>query len=81
MAGVVYPPATREIADRRRELAPAIDEALDAFSKRVFADGALPAKTKQLVAVAAAHVTQCPYCIRDTSSWPAGRVRAISARS
>ena len=23
-----------------------------------------PAKTKQLIAVAAAHVTQCPYCIR-----------------
>jgi AhpD family alkylhydroperoxidase len=30
----------------------------------VFADGALPAKTKQLIAVAVAHVTQCPYCIR-----------------
>jgi len=24
----------------------------------------LPAKTKQLIAVAVAHVTQCPYCIR-----------------
>jgi len=30
----------------------------------VFADGALPAKTKQLIAVAVAHVTQCPYCIK-----------------
>jgi AhpD family alkylhydroperoxidase len=30
----------------------------------VFADGALPTKTKQLIAVAVAHVTQCPYCIR-----------------
>ena len=30
----------------------------------MLADGALPAKTKQLIAVAAAHVTQCPYCIR-----------------
>jgi AhpD family alkylhydroperoxidase len=30
----------------------------------VFADGALPGKTKQLIAVAVAHVTQCPYCIR-----------------
>ena len=29
-----------------------------------FADGALPAKTKQLIAVAVAHVTQCPYCIK-----------------
>jgi AhpD family alkylhydroperoxidase len=30
----------------------------------VFAQGALPTKTKQLIAVAVAHVTQCPYCIR-----------------
>lgn len=27
-------------------------------------DGALPEKTKQLIAVAVAHVTQCPYCIK-----------------
>lgn len=60
----VYPPATRELAARRRELAPEIHQAFDAFSARVFADGALPGKTKQLIAVAAAHVTQCPYCIR-----------------
>lgn len=59
----VYPAATREIGHRRRELAPEIHEAFDKFSKQVFADGALPAKTKQLIAVAAAHVTQCPYCI------------------
>ena len=63
MPNPVYPPATREIGDRRRELAPAIHEAFDAFSKQVFADGALPGKTKQLIAVAVAHVTQCPYCI------------------
>jgi AhpD family alkylhydroperoxidase len=30
----------------------------------VFADGALTTKAKQLIAVAVAHVTQCPYCIR-----------------
>lgn len=30
----------------------------------MFRDGALPAKTKQLIAVAVAHVTQCPYCIQ-----------------
>ena len=24
----------------------------------------MPAKTKELIAVAVAHVTQCPYCIR-----------------
>ena len=30
----------------------------------MFADGALPAKTKQLIAVAVALVTQSPYCIK-----------------
>jgi AhpD family alkylhydroperoxidase len=64
MSDAMYPPASKELAQRRRELAPETQAAFDAFSQRVFADGALPAKTKQLIAVAVAHVTQCPYCIR-----------------
>ncbi len=60
-------PTTPEIAARRRELAPGIHEAFDAFSAAVFAPGALDEKTKQLIAVAVAHVTQCPYCIRGHS--------------
>lgn len=63
MTEAVYPRATREIGEHRRELAPEIHRAFDEFSKRVFAEGALPEKTKQLIAVAVAHVTQCPYCI------------------
>lgn len=64
MADRMYPPATRELADKRRALAPAQQAAFDAFGKAVFADGALPAKMKQIIAVAVAHVTQCPYCIK-----------------
>lgn len=60
----MYPQATREMSARRDRLASAQADAFHAFSKAVFADGALPAKTKQLIAVAVAHVTQCPYCIR-----------------
>jgi len=60
----MYPPASRELAEQRRALAPEIEEAFRAFSKKAFADGALPSKTKELIAVAVAHVTQCPYCIR-----------------
>ena len=60
----MYPQATREIAEQRNRLAPATAEAFRAFSKCVFAEGALPTKSKQLIAVAVAHVTQCPYCIR-----------------
>jgi AhpD family alkylhydroperoxidase len=60
----LYPAATREVAEQRRRLAPGPAEAFRAFSASVFADGALPGRTKQLIAVAVAHVTQCPYCIR-----------------
>ena len=60
----IYQPATKEFTEQRKNLAPKTAEAFKAFSESVFADGALPAKTKQLVAVAVAHVTQCPYCIR-----------------
>ena len=64
MSDRMYPPATREIAQARRALAPETQAAFDAFSRAVFADGALAAKTKQIIAVAVAHVTQCPYCIK-----------------
>ena len=64
MSESIYPVATQDLARKRRELAPAIQDAFHAFSELVFADGALPAKTKQLIAVAAAHITQCPYCIK-----------------
>ena len=65
MPHAVYPPTTSELAAHRAALAPDIHDAFQAFSTQVFADGALPEKTKQLIAVAAAHVTQCPYCIRS----------------
>jgi AhpD family alkylhydroperoxidase len=60
----MYPAATPELAARRKELAPAINDAFENFGRAVFAEGALSEKTKQLIAVAVAHVTQCPYCIK-----------------
>lgn len=63
MTEPLYHPATPELGARRAELAPGIHEAFDRFSSAVFAAGALSEKTKQLLAVAVAHVTQCPYCI------------------
>ena len=65
MTHPAYSPTTTELAKHRTELAPSTHEAFEAFSRQVFADGALPEKTKQLIAVAVAHVTQCPYCIRS----------------
>jgi AhpD family alkylhydroperoxidase len=63
MTDSMYHPTTPEVAARRRALAPGIHEAFEEFSHAVFADGSLPETTKQLIAVAVAHVTQCPYCI------------------
>ena len=60
----IFPRASRELSEERKRLAPGPAEAFRAFSRSVFAEGALPEKTKQLIAVAVAHVTQCPYCIR-----------------
>ena len=64
MPSDIFPNTTPELSAARKKLAPAIHDAFTAFSEQVFREGALPAKTKQLIAVAAAHITQCPYCIR-----------------
>src|SRR5690606_32276763 len=64
MSDPVVPPPTPETAPLRKKLAPEIHDAFVNFSKAVFRDGALDEKTKQLIAVAVAHATQCPYCIR-----------------
>jgi len=46
MAQTIYPTATNDLAQLRRELAPEAAAAFEAFSQVVFADGALPTKTK-----------------------------------
>ncbi|OYX44097.1 MAG: hypothetical protein B7Z02_06845 [Rhodobacterales bacterium 32-67-9] len=63
MSDLHFPKPTKELVDRRHALAPDAEDAFRAFSKAVFAPGALDARTKQLIAVAVAHVTQCPWCI------------------
>ena len=73
----VYPLASHELSHKRQELAPETEKAFRAFSKQVFADGALTAKIKQIIAVAVAHVTQCPYCIRGQQG---GAARGRAAR-
>ena len=65
MSENLYPLASPELSQRRNAATPEIADAFRNFSKVVFKEGALPEKTKQLIAVAVAHVTQCPYCIRS----------------
>lgn len=63
----MFPFATKEMNEKKAALAPENIQAWRNFSKTVFKAGALDEKTKQLIAVAVAHVTQCPYCIRGHS--------------
>lgn len=65
MSDQLYPSPSRASSDMRKRLAPETHDAFQAFGERVFAEEALSAKTKQLIAVAVAHATQCPYCIRS----------------
>jgi AhpD family alkylhydroperoxidase len=46
-----------------RELAPEAYRGWLEFDGKAFADGALPRKTKELIALGIAQITQCPWCI------------------
>jgi len=46
-----------------RELKPDLFAAFVDFDQKVFTAGTLDVKAKELIAVAVAHVTQCPFCI------------------
>lgn len=65
MPDQVDPQMLKALAAQRRELTPEISAAFQALQGKVFAEGALDRKTKQVIAVAVAHVTQCEQCIRS----------------
>ena len=49
---------------RMRELVPETYRAFLDFDKQAFKDGAIPGKTKELIALGIAQITQCPWCIQ-----------------
>ena len=59
-------------------LAPEVMKAFWAFDKAAIANGAIPVKYKELIAVAVALTTQCPYCI-DIHSGNARKAGATDA--
>ena len=59
-------------------LAPEVMKAFWAFDKAAVAGGAIPVKYKELIAVAVALTTQCPYCI-DIHSGNARKAGATGA--
>jgi len=59
-------------------LVPEAMKAFWAFDKAAVADGSIPVKFKELIAVAVAFTTQCPYCI-DIHSGNARKAGATDA--
>jgi AhpD family alkylhydroperoxidase len=53
---------------RMEVLAPEVMKAFWAFDKAAVADGVIPVKYKELIAVGVALTTQCPYCIEIHSN-------------
>jgi len=53
---------------KMNELAPEVMKAFWAFDKAAVAEGVIPVKYKELIAVAVALTTQCPYCIEIHNS-------------
>lgn len=64
--------------NQMNSLAPEVMKAFWAFDKAAVAEGAIPVKYKELIAVAVALTTQCPYCIgiHDGNARRAGATEA-----
>jgi hypothetical protein len=66
MAEPLYPNSSRDLSETRRALAPDTEKAFQAFSQNVFVDGALSAKTKQLITVQWPTSLSAPIASEDT---------------
>ena len=58
-----YKPEDLEKFGTMGEKAPSLGEKFFDYYGEVFAEGALTAREKSLIALAVAHTVQCPYCI------------------
>jgi AhpD family alkylhydroperoxidase len=69
--------------EKVNQLAPEVMKAFWSFDKLAVADGAIPVKYKELIAVAVAVTTQCPYCveIHATNARKAGATDAELAEA
>jgi len=65
---IQYDMANLKKLKKMAELAPAAMQAYQALGEAATADGAIPAKYKELIAIAVAMTTQCPYCIEFHSA-------------
>jgi AhpD family alkylhydroperoxidase len=63
MSDYFYPKDGRKNYPKLMELNKDLFGSFMTFNQKVFEEGKLSTKTKELIAVACAHITRCPYCI------------------
>jgi AhpD family alkylhydroperoxidase len=63
MSDCFYPKDGRKQFAKLMELNKDLVTSFASFNQKVFEEGKVSAKTKELIAVACAHITRCPYCI------------------
>ncbi len=63
MTNHLYDQENLKNLSKLKELAPEQLQAFSEFNTAVMTEGALSKKEKEIIAVAIAHVTECPYCI------------------
>ncbi|OIK08164.1 alkylhydroperoxidase [Bacillus sp. MUM 116] len=63
MTNSLYDKENLKNLNKLKDLAPVQLQAFTEFNTAVFQEGSLTKKEKEIIAVAIAHVTECPYCI------------------
>jgi len=63
MSDFFYPKDGPKNFQKLMELNPDLFTSFVTFNQKVFEEGTLSVKAKELIAVACAHITRCPYCI------------------
>jgi AhpD family alkylhydroperoxidase len=64
MSDFFYPKDGRKNYPKLAELNNDLFTSFASFNQKVFEEGRLSTKVKELIAVGCAHITRCPYCIQ-----------------
>ena len=65
MSDSIYKDDISTYMGQLKKAAPELNDAWMGYHNEVFAEGKISKKDKQLIGLACAHMTSCPYCIRS----------------
>ena len=65
MSDSIYKDDISKYMGQLKNAVPELNDAWMGYHNEVFAEGKISKKDKQLIGLACAHMTSCPYCIRS----------------